>query len=220
VVSVTTLTIPGRFNGPPGSANGGVTCGLLAQATGLSEVTLRQPPPLDVEMRVEGGSLFDGDTVVASAAAGAVTVTPPTPVTVSEAALATARYGGWRAHPFPTCFVCGPDNADGLRLFPGEVRDGVVAAPWVPADEDPVMVWAALDCPSAWSHDLPGRPLVLGRMTCRIDALPEPGSDHVVMGWREGEEGRKIFTGSALYAAGGDVLAVAQQTWIVLTPLS
>ena len=43
---MTTLTIPAVYNGPPGSANGGVTCGLLAQATGLDEVTLRQPPPL------------------------------------------------------------------------------------------------------------------------------------------------------------------------------
>jgi hypothetical protein len=218
VVGVTTLTIPARFNGPPGSANGGVTCGLLAQATGLDEVTLRQPPPLDVELRVEDGSLYDDDTLIASAASGSVTVTPPKPVTLADAALATASYGGWHDHPFPTCFVCGPQNFDGLRLFAGPVREGVVAAPWIPADQDPVMVWAALDCPSAWSHDLPGRPLVLGRMTCRIEALPKAGDDHVVLGWQVGEEGRKVFTGSALYTAAGKVLAVAQQTWIVVNP--
>jgi hypothetical protein len=218
VVGVTTLTIPPVYNGPPGSANGGVTCGLLAQATGLDEVTLRQPPPLAVELRVEDGSLYDGETLIASAASGAVTATPPPAVPLSEAALATASYGGWQDHPFPTCFVCGPQNAEGLRLFPGHVRDGVVAAPWIPADQDPVMVWAALDCPSGWSHDLPGRPMVLGRMACRIDSLPKPGDDHVVLGWRVAEEGRKVSTGSALYTASGDVLAVAQQTWIVLNP--
>ena len=103
-------------------------------------------------------------------------------------------------------------------LFPGPVREGVVAATWVPEDEDPVMVHAALDCPSGWSHDLPGRPMVLGRMTARVDALPTPGEDHVVLGWRVAEEGRKVSTASALYAASGDVLAVAQQTWIVLNP--
>lgn len=214
---MTTLTIPSVYNGPPDSANGGVTCGLLAQATGLDEVTLRQPPPLGVELRIEDGSLLHGDTLVATAAPGSVTVTPPPPVALSEAALATASYGGWKDHPFPTCFVCGPQNFDGLRLFPGPLREGVVAAPWIPADQDPVMVWAALDCPSGWSHDLPGRPMVLGRMSCRIDALPKHGDDHVVLGWRVGEEGRKAYTGSALFTADGDVLAVAQQTWIVLS---
>ena len=218
MVVVTTLTIDARFNGPPDSGNGGVTCGLLAQATGLAEVTLRQPPPLGRPLELRDSSLFDGDLLVAAAAAGTITVTPPPPVTLSEAALATTGYGGWQEHPFPTCFVCGPEKEDGLRLFAGPVAEGVVATPWVPVDDDPVMVWAALDCPSGWSFDLPGRPMVLGRMTCRIDALPEAGEDHVVQGWRVAEDGRKVSTGSALYTADGSLLAVAQQTWIVLTP--
>lgn len=113
--------------------------------------------------------------------------------------------------------MCGPESAEGLRLFPGPVREGVVAAPWAPVDEDPVMVWAALDCPSAWSHDLPGRPMVLGRMALRLDRLPEVDEDHVVLGWRVSEEGRKVRTGSALYTEAGEVLAIAQQTWIVLS---
>jgi hypothetical protein len=215
---VPTLTIPVRFNGPPDTANGGVTCGLLAQATGLDEITLRQPPPLGVPMRLEDGSLHHGDTLVASAAAGSVTVTPPPPVTVADASEATTRYGGWQEHPYPTCFVCGPQNPEGLHLFPGPVAEGVVAAPWLPADEDPVMVWAALDCPSGWAFDLPGRPMLLGRMTCRVDELPKPGDDHVVVGWRVGTEGRKAFGAAALYTADGRALAVAQQTWIAVTP--
>src|SRR5919109_281761 len=41
------LTITARHNGPPGSANGGYTCGLLAQQVDseVVEVTLRKPPP-------------------------------------------------------------------------------------------------------------------------------------------------------------------------------
>jgi hypothetical protein len=218
VVAVTTLTIDPRFNGPPDSGNGGVTCGLLAQATGLNEVTLRQPPPLGRPMELRDSGLYDGDVLVASAAQGTVSVTPLPAVTLAEAALATTGYAGFEHHPFPTCFVCGPEKQDGLRLFPGAVGEGVVATPWVPEDDDPVMVFAALDCPSGWSHDLPGRPMVLGRMTCRIDAMPRPGDDHVVLGWRVGEEGRKVTTASALYTPDGDVLAVAQQTWIVLNP--
>ena len=213
---MSTLTIPARFTGPPDSANGGVACGLLARATGLSEVTLRMPPPLETPLRVDGGELYDGDALVASAAAGTVDVTPPHPVGVAEAARATASYGGLADHPFPTCFVCGPDRPDGLRLFPGPVAPAVVAAPWVPRDEDPVMVWAALDCPSGWANDLPGRPMVLGRMALRLDRLPTPGEEHVAMGWVVSSEGRKSLTGSALFTADGELLALARQTWIAL----
>jgi hypothetical protein len=214
---VTSLLIPARFNGPPGSANGGVTCGLLARATGASEVTLRLPPPLDVALRLEDRSLYDGDALVAEAGQGHVSLDPAPAVSVTDAAVAASRYAGLVDHPFPTCFVCGPDHPTGLHLFPGPVGPGVVAVPWTPADQDPVMVWAALDCPGGWSCDLPGRPMVLGRMALRVDAEPTAGEDHVVVGWKVGEEGRKVFTGSALYDGDGALLAIAQQTWITLS---
>ena len=46
-----------------------------------------------------------------------------------EAVAASATYPGFSAHPFPTCFVCGPERAegDGLRLFPGRLPDGRTA---------------------------------------------------------------------------------------------
>jgi hypothetical protein len=213
---VASLTIPRRYNGPPDSANGGVSCGLLAQATGHNEVTLRRPPPLDRAMRVEDGSLYDGEDLVATSTTVKVPVDAPDPVSLAEATGATARYGGWQDHPFPTCFVCGPQHPDGLRVFPGPVREHVVAAPWVPPDDDPVMTWAALDCPSGWCMDLPGRPLVLGRMALTSLASPSPGAEHVVMGWLLELDGRKVRTGSALYSAAGDLLAVARQTWVAI----
>jgi hypothetical protein len=57
--------------------------------------------------------------------------------------------------------------------------------------------------------------MVLGRMAARIERLPEEGEHCVVVGWPLGEEGRKLFAGTALYGAGGDVLAVARQVWIL-----
>jgi hypothetical protein len=36
------------------------------------------------------------------------------------------------------------------------------------------------------------------------------------MGWQVGVDGRKTFTGSALYDAEGTLHAIAQQTWIAL----
>ena len=57
--------------------------------------------------------------------------------------------------------------------------------------------------------------MVLGRMTARVDRLPEEGERCVVVGWPLGEDGRKLFAGTALYGASGDVLAVARQVWIL-----
>ena len=42
-----TISVPAMFNGPPGSANGGISAGLAAsQIDGPAEVSLRAPPPL------------------------------------------------------------------------------------------------------------------------------------------------------------------------------
>lgn len=213
------MIIDPRFNGPPTSGNGGVTCGLLASslAHDIVEVTLRLPPPLGVDLRLEHGGLYDGEKLVAEAGPGEVTIDPPPSVTVDVARAARAAFPGSVGHPFPTCFVCGNGRTDGLGLTPGPVADGVVAVDWTPATSDPVMVWAALDCPGGWSADLPGRPMVLGRMALRLDERPVAGEAHVVQGWLVGGEGRKVQTGSALYDAAGRVLAVAQATWITIT---
>lgn len=214
------MRIPARYAGPPGSANGGVTCGLLARslsADGAVEVTLRRPPPLERELRVEQGSLYDGDLLVASATATQLPLDVPDPVGVPAAAAAESGYAGLVEHPFPGCFVCGTARTDGLGLRPGPL-DGGVACVWTPSDDDAVMVWAALDCPGGWSADVPGRPMVLGRMTLRLLAAPVAGEPHVVQGWTTGREGRKTTTGTALYAADGKPLAVARATWITVDP--
>jgi hypothetical protein len=213
------VRIERRFNGPADSANGGITAGLLAAYVDapVVQVTLRKPPPLETEMTVTEGRLLHGDVVIAEAVPGSVDLTVPPAVTVQEATLASAGYAGLDEHPFPTCFVCGPARTDGLGLGAGPLAAGGVGCVWTPAESTAGMTWAALDCPGGWSADLVGRPMVLGRMTARIDALPTVGQPHVVQGWLLGGEGRKVHTGSALYSAAGEVLAVAQATWITIT---
>ncbi len=216
------MRIAARFNGPPDSANGGVTAGRLAAYVGAPavEVTLRRPPPLGVDLRVDasggGARLLHGELLVAEAVPSTVDVEPGPPVPVEQAAATV--YAGLADHPFPTCFVCGPAHEDGLDLRPGPLPDGRVACTWTPADDDPVMVWAALDCPGGWSALLPGRPMVLGRMALQSRAPVVVGEPHVVVGWTTGEEGRKTHTATALYDAAGTVLAVARATWIALPP--
>ena len=214
------MRIAARFNGPPGSANGGVAAGRLAAYVGAAavEVTLRRPPPLDVDLRVDasggGARLLDGDLLVAEAVPATVDVEPGVPVSV-EAAAATV-FPGRDAHPFPTCFVCGTGRPDGLGVHPGPLGDGRVASTWTPESDDPVLVWAALDCPGGWATDLSGRPLVLGRIAVQRHCDVRPGEPHVVVGWTTGGEGRKVHTATALHAADGTLLARSRSTWIAL----
>ena len=214
------MRIDARFAGPPGSGNGGVACGLLAEHVDapVVQVTLRRPPPLDSDLRVVNGSAYDGDVLVASAAAGSVEVTVRPPVGADVAAAAAERYAGLETHPFPGCFVCGTDRPppDGLGLRPGPVGEHVVAAVWTPESAERFLVWAALDCPGGWADDVPGRPMVLGRMALEHRRPVVVGEPHVVLGWVERRDGRKTFSGTALYDADGEVLAVAQQTWIAV----
>jgi hypothetical protein len=218
------MIVPGRYNGPHDSANGGYTCGLVAALLGgVAEVTLRRPPPLDRELEVVRANgrveICDGGALVAEAEPAEVDADVPAPVSVAEAAEASERYAGFLHHAYDTCFVCGPARDDGLGVYAGPVegRPGLVASPWTPpADVRPELVWAALDCPSGWAvDDFQREGVLLGRMAAEVERLPAPGEPHVVVGWRVGEDGRKRFAGSALLTAAGEALARARSTWIV-----
>jgi hypothetical protein len=221
------MIIESRFNGPPDSGNGGYSAGMCAQLAppGTVEVTLRRPPPLDVQLnwREEGDvvRVYDPDGGLV-AEARSTTLDPDevvVPVSWDEAVAASASYPGFTTHPFPTCFVCGPERVqgDGLRLFPGRLPDRRTATPFtVPDQVAPELIWAALDCPGGWAVPLEGRPYVLGRLTARVDSLPAPGERCVVMGAMTGEDGRKAYTLSSLYGADGGLLAAARATWIAI----
>jgi hypothetical protein len=238
-----TIALDPRFCGPPDSGNGGYSCGRLAAfVDGDAEVTLRLPPPLVQPMTVRDAD--DGERVALATADGAVVaeavptnvaVDVPAPVSVEDAARAAAAspfLHDASDHPFPTCFVCGPDRAagDGLRLFATKVegRD-VVAAAWEPDPSLPTrdgvvapeVVWAALDCPSGWTMYLDpplAPPYVLGRLAARLVAPVRVGEPYAVIGWRAGVDGRKLFAGSALFDQAGAVVAYARATWVQLKP--
>ena len=210
-----------RFCGPVDSANGGYTCGLLAGLLGASsaDVILLRPPPLERELRFDGLGLWAGEELVAEAEPAEVELDSPAPVSYVEAEEASRRYPGFQRHAFPTCFVCGParSEGDGLRIFAGPVegRD-VVAAPWrAPADVDETLVWAALDCPGAIAVGFPERgETLLGRFAGRVEDTPRPGERCVVVGWRLGEDGRKLHAGTALFGEDERVLGLGRAVWI------
>jgi hypothetical protein len=231
------IVIDSRFHGPPNSGNGGYTCGLLASFVNQpAQVTLRRPPPLErpltVVRRGRRAELFDGNVLVGEAER--VDLEPldlPPPPSLADAARAAAAYPGFRQHAFPTCFVCGPERVedDGLRIFAGpvEARSSLVAAPWTPAANLGApdgrvrreFVWAALDCPGAIAVGYPYRgETLLGRFAVQLEALPQTGERCIVVAWPLGEEGRKLYAGTALFREDGDVLAWARATWILPRP--
>jgi hypothetical protein len=231
------LTIPSRFNGPPSSANGGYTCGRVAELVGAEEVavSLRLPPPLERPLEVvrdgERVELHDVDgALVAEGFPQALGLEVPDPVSPEEAAAASAAgRERWTArHPFRTCVVCGPDRAphDGLRVFPGELRDGMFAASWTPdesiADGNgevrPECVWAALDCPTSApvANFGAGPPVVLARLTARLACSVRVGEPHALVSWPLAVEGRKRHAASALFDSEGRLLCAARALWIEL----
>jgi hypothetical protein len=229
------VTIDRRFRGPAGSGNGGYSCGVLAGFVDprAAQVTLRLPPPLDRPLDVEPGedgtaTLRDDEALVAEAQPiDELELEIPAPIGVEEAAAARAASPMQHHHPFPECFVCGPNRrpGDGLRVTCGPVGDDMVASPWevdetVSSDGEvpPEIVWSVLDCPGGISGmllpDL-GQS-VLGRLAARIYGRIEPGMTCVAIGWPIGREGRKLDAGSAILSEDGEVLAHARATWIEL----
>jgi hypothetical protein len=212
------IVIDSRFRGPDDSGNGGYTCGVIAREHGGEEleVTLRLPPPLDEWLRLDAdGRVWDDHALVAEVREGAVELEPPAPVSWDEAVAAQAPD---LDSPFPHCFVCGHARADGLHIHAGAVegRD-VVAAPWqvAPDTVGPEFVWAALDCPGAYATGVLGRgTIVLGRLTARVERVPEAGERCVVVGWPLESEGRKHGAGTALFTDAGELLGLARALWI------
>ncbi|MEH6567933.1 MAG: hypothetical protein V7709_02580 [Halioglobus sp.] len=229
------LTISSRFNGPPGSGNGGYSCGVLAAfVDGPCRVRLHAPPPLGKPLTVveeDGGAvaMFDGETRVGSALPTTLDLEVPQAPSLAQAEHASQGFLCYENHAYPSCFVCGPqrDQNDGLCIFPGPVRDwSLLACPWQPSEDTldeagnvrPEIVWSALDCPgffAAVGETLV--PTLLGELSAQLRA-PVPGqAPLVVFSWPLGKEGRKLYGGVAIATVAGEVLACSHTTWIVLS---
>ena len=90
-----------------------------------------------------------------------------------------------------------------------------MAAPWLP-DASLVgetgrvrteFLWAALDCPAGWAvvnlqkELYPDTPyILLGRFVAEVKEGLEPGQNCVTIGWPIGNDGRKLFSGSAIFS--------------------
>lgn len=236
----TEAVISARFNGPPGSGNGGYSCGVLAaHIAGPARIRLHVPPPLDKPMRItdteDGGvQMHDGDVLVGSGAAAILDLDIPAAPSLQVAKEAMKAFPAYDSHSFPTCFVCGPgrSSCDGLEIFPGPLPDNgahqsLLACVWQPSADlsnaqgniCEEFLWSALDCPgyfAAMGAQL--RPAVLGELTGEIKTAVACDYPLIVYAWPLGCEGRKYYGASAIATAGGDLVASSKSTWIELKP--
>ncbi len=232
---MSTFLIDRRFCGPPESGHGGYVAGCLADhIDGPARIRLLKPPPLETPMEIiktgEGAELFCRGDVYARAWPSDFEADAPVAPSLDEARAMSENFAGFNNHAFATCFGCGPDRhkGSGMRIFAGYAAGSAqVAAPWQPdrslGDKDgwvfPRFIWSALDCAGAWSFmESTGSPALLGEFSVRIDGPVFTGREYIITGWEIRRDGRKHRTGTAVYTAEGELLAVSRATWFDIDP--
>ena len=175
--------------------------------------------------------VHDGPDLVAEAVPGPPRARRcPMPPTPAEAEAAARAYAGFERHFFPGCFVCGPERAAGRRPARSS-RAGCRAGTWWPPRCRPrppcrrrTASSPARSCGRCSTAPAPGpwsgtwrRPewcWAAWRPAC-VAPFPAGGTG-VAVGWPLGREGRKLYSGTALFGADGRLHGCARQTWIVL----
>jgi hypothetical protein len=85
----------------------------------------------------------------------------------------------------------------------------------------PEFVWAAPDCPGAFSFDTSeGTAPLLGEIAALLRAPVLANERYVVVGWETGRDGRRHYTGTALFSETGECRALARATWFEVPAIS
>ncbi|MBI5289299.1 MAG: hypothetical protein HY873_10060 [Chloroflexi bacterium] len=138
-------------------------------------------------------------------------------------------------HPIPGCFSCGPENPQGLYVYPRVVRDGVTCAAWPDASAfdnaerrgdgslSLAVLTSAIDCssgvclPVAQQRELLelDQFFLLGSIDVRYLRVPPVTIPYRVAAKHLGREGRKFYGMSVLADEDGVAYAMAETTWII-----
>jgi hypothetical protein len=136
---------------------------------------------------------------------------------------------------YPSCFVCGPGatHPAALHTYPAWVTQESLSIPWVPdaalasdgTDHvDPMVVAAALDCPTAWAAIDGVRAqgfvgVLLGTMRLRIAAPVEVADPVRITARLDAIDDRKARARSAVIDSDGRVLAMVEATHLAVRAL-
>jgi hypothetical protein len=226
------LTIPRRFQGIEGMAQGGHVAGLVASKLGMDvAVTFRAPCPLETPLSLtptpHGHVLTDGDTVILEAVEDDASPEPPpsVPLAAAEEARRWAEAQSTSLN-ISTCFSCGTGPGS-FRVHAGRL-DGsssyaspVVHPEWAGPDGtvEHRFLWAPIDCAAGWrvTVDEWSRPAVTGRLRVKVHSEVAPGEPLIVVADADPEwQGRKRTARSAIYRADGRLIASSESLWIAL----
>lgn len=236
---VGSLRVDERFQGPTGRGQGGWAAARLAAIVAEPvTVWLRAAIPLAVEMGVRrtgaGWSCTHGSEVILEATPWDPDTVPCEPITIDEAVEGRHRFlFDASNHHAPQCFSCGM-QPDSMRVHAGPLPDRgdetLFATDWTPPDwavrtdgsVDPGVLWAALDCTSAFfvcCHPVMRRAFT-GTYAVEVFRPVEPGETLALVSWA-GDSGtewkrRKRGAASAAFAADGDTVARARSLWIAV----
>lgn len=231
---MTTITVAQAYQGIPGIAHGGYTAGLLAQRyTEPVRVTLRRSPPLDTRLMVDEGAgattLRDPEGRLVMEAQPTVSLKTGLPSLTVQQVTGYAPHPDFDRHPYPVCFVCGTDRADGFGLRVSPVTDGLTVGVWKPAspllpDREVVptaFVWAVVDCLTAWTFadhwsDPGWWPALTGQLAVTLTGEVRRGQDHVVVGRVVRKDGRRIVVEAVVGDGNGASCAHAEAIWVVV----
>jgi len=134
---------------------------------------------------------------------------------------------------YPTCFVCGEGATHplALRTPPAFVAPDRLSVPWVPDERlgsdglvAPLVVAAALDCPSAWATLDAARAsghaaVLLGSLRLQVAGDVELLDPVRVTALLDAVDGRKLRARSAVVDTDGRVLAVLDALHLAVTSL-
>ena len=237
LAAVTAIRIPHRFEGPPGTGQGGYTAARVLDAIGgVGSVAFRSPIPLEEDLSLDQQA-HDHWTLSASTGVTVLDITrwEPTWATISPVSIADATAARHRFeysadnHPAHHCFSCGAQSGS-MQVHAGPLSDGRYGTDWtVPewasGDDgvvDHAVAWAAVDCTAAWFVCGSGdqRPAFTVQLAVEVLEPLVAGETYALVA-SQGDypfewNGRKRGACSAAFAADGRLMVRSRSFWVAL----
>ena len=235
------IVVERRFEGPPGSGQGGWSSALFAQHLPyIPTIALRAPIPFERPLRVEaaedGHRLVDdqqpgpdgGPLTIMTARPWTPDVPDTDPVTIATARAARSAFATFVVpHPVPDCFSCGT-RSDTMGVHACPLDDGRLATDWTVPDwavddsSSSAALWAALDCTAAFYVGFVPEVRRVVTAQYAVDVLrPAVAGETLALVAGPGDhpgdwDGRKRGACSIAFDAEGLVVARARSFWVSL----